>query len=110
MVDVFAFVSLGIQYVGGLFRDANADGKGAPRSGATLCKMIITHWCKPLNRGAVGLNGLLFVDCSVVSDDNVPALDDVVRELASIVEAVADSFSFVHLNEEALVQLPVFLL
>ena len=46
MVDVFAFVALGIQDVSGLFRDADADGKGAPRCGATLGKMVITHWCK----------------------------------------------------------------
>lgn len=59
MVDVFAFVALGIQDVGRLFRDADADGKGAPRGGATLCKMVGAHWCKPLDRDAVGLNGLL---------------------------------------------------
>ena len=46
MVDVFTFVVLGIQDVGGLFGDSDADGKGAPRGGATLCKMVITHWCK----------------------------------------------------------------
>ena len=46
MVDVFAFVVLGIQDVGGLFGDSDADGKGAPRGGATLCKFVITHWCK----------------------------------------------------------------
>ena len=44
MVDVFAFVALGIQDVSGFFRDADADGKGAPRGGATLGKMVITHW------------------------------------------------------------------
>ena len=56
MVDVFAFVALGVQDVGGLFRDADADGKGAPRGGATLGKLVITHWRKPLDRDAVGLN------------------------------------------------------
>ena len=46
MVDILAFVALGIQDVGGLFGDADADGKGAPRGGATLCKLVITHRCK----------------------------------------------------------------
>lgn len=49
MVDVFAFVALGIQDVGGLFGDADADGKGAPRGGATLGKMVITHRCKNIS-------------------------------------------------------------
>ena len=60
MVDVFAFVALGAEDVCGLFRDSDADGKGAPRGGATLCKMVITHWCKPLDRDAVGLKLLVF--------------------------------------------------
>ena len=46
MVDVFTFVALGIQDVGGFFGDADADGKGAPRGGATLGKLVITHRCK----------------------------------------------------------------
>lgn len=61
MIDVFAFVALGIQDVGGFFRDADADGKGAPRGGATLCKLVGAHWCKPLDRDAVGLKWLFFL-------------------------------------------------
>lgn len=62
------------------------------------------------DRDAVGLSGLLFVDSSVVSDEDVPALNDVVCELRTIIEAATDPYSLVHLNEETLVELPVFLL
>ena len=61
MVDVFAFIALCAEDVGGLFGDADADGKGAPRGGATLCKLVITHWCKNIViRKWVVVNSLYF--------------------------------------------------
>ena len=59
VVDILALVFLSADNLCRLLGDADADCNGAPRGGATLCKMVITHWCKPLDRDAVGLNGLL---------------------------------------------------
>ena len=55
IVDIFTFIFLGAEDLSCLLGDADADGVGALGGRATLGEFVITHWCKPLDRGAVGL-------------------------------------------------------